>query len=122
RDELSLVMLCSADDLGMEQDHDGLLILDESLAVGTDIRDALNLDDNIIEFKLTPNRADCLSVYGVGREVQALTGASLKTFDFTPVDVTLDETMPVRIDAPDLCGRFAGRIIRGVNAKAETHQ
>lgn len=120
RGELSLGMLCSADELGMEQDHDGLLILDESLAVGTDIRDALNLDDNIIEFKLTPNRADCLSVYGVGREVQALTGASLKTFDFTPVDVTLDETMPVRIDAPDLCGRFAGRIIRGVNAKAET--
>lgn len=120
RGELSLGMLCSADELGMEQDHDGLLILDESLAVGTDIRDALNLDDNIIEFKLTPNRADCLSVYGVGREVQALTGASLKAFDFTPVDVTLDETMPVRIDAPDLCGRFAGRIIRGVNAKAET--
>ena len=120
RGEASLGMLCSANELGMTQDHDGLLLLDESLTVGTNIRDALNLDDNIIEFKLTPNRADCLSVYGVGREVQALTGAPLKKLDFNPVEVTLDEVMPVRVEAPDLCGRFAGRIIRGVNAKAET--
>lgn len=120
RGEASLGMLCSANELGITQDHDGLLILDESMEVGTNIRDALNLDDNVIEFKLTPNRADCLSVYGVAREVQALTGAQLKKLDFTPVEVTLDETMPVRVKAPDLCGRFAGRIIRGVNAKAET--
>ncbi|CAM5215543.1 phenylalanine--tRNA ligase subunit beta [Oligella ureolytica] len=120
RGEASLGMLCSANELGMTQDHDGLLLLDESLTVGTNIRDALNLDDNIIEFKLTPNRADCLSVYGVGREVQALTGAQLKKLDFSPVEVTLDEVMPVRVEAPDLCGRFAGRIIRDVNAKAET--
>ena len=120
RGEVSHGMLCSGRELGISQDHDGLLILDESMAVGADIRSALNLDDKVIEFKLTPNRADCLSVYGVGREVQALTGAKLKKLDFTPIDVELDETMSVQVDAPDLCGRFAGRIIRGVNAKAET--
>lgn len=120
RGETSLGMLCSANELGITDDHEGLLILDNGLEIGTNIREALNLDDKIIEFKLTPNRADCLSVYGVGREVQALTGAKLKKLDFSPVEVTLDETMPVTVEAPDLCGRFAGRIIRGVNAKAET--
>ncbi|MDO5667383.1 MAG: phenylalanine--tRNA ligase subunit beta [Alcaligenaceae bacterium] len=120
RGEASHGMLCSARELGITEDHEGLLILDDAMEIGTNIRDALNLDDKIIEFKLTPNRADCLSVYGVGREVQALTGAKLKKLDFTPVAVTLDESMPVRVEVPDLCGRFAGRIIRGVNAKAET--
>lgn len=120
RGEASHGMLCSARELGITDEHEGLMILDDSMEIGTNIRDALNLDDNIIEFKLTPNRADCLSVYGVGREVQALTGAKLKKLDFSPVAVTLDETMPVVVEAPDLCGRFAGRIIRGVNAKADT--
>ena len=120
RGELSLGMLCSARELGISDEHAGLMILDDSMEVGTDIRQALNLDDKVIEFKLTPNRADCLSVYGVAREVQALTGAKLQKLDFTPVEVNLNESMPVRVEAPDLCGRFAGRIIRGVNAKAET--
>lgn len=120
RGELSYGMLCSARELGITDEHEGLMILNEAMEVGVNIRDALNLDDNIIEFKLTPNRADCLSVYGVGREVQALTGAKLKKMDFSPVNTSLNEVMPVKIEAPDLCGRFAGRIIRGVNAKAET--
>lgn len=120
RGEASHGMLCSARELGISDEHEGLMILDDAMEVGTNIREVLNLDDKIIEFKLTPNRADCLSVYGIGREVQALTGAKLKKLDFSPVEVTLDESMPVRVEAPDLCGRFAGRIIRGVNAKAET--
>ena len=120
RGEASLGMLCSASELGIPEESDGLLILDSALKVGDSIRDALNLDDKVIEFKLTPNRADCLSVYGVGREVQALTGAKLKKLDYSPVAVTLDETMPVKVEVSDLCGRFAGRIIRGVNAKADT--
>lgn len=120
RGEASHGMLCSARELGISDEHEGLMILDDAMEVGTNIREALNLDDKIIEFKLTPNRADCLSVYGIGREVQALTGAKLKKLEFSPVEVTLDESMPVRVEAPDLCGRFAGRIIRGVNAKAET--
>ncbi|MBS6363044.1 phenylalanine--tRNA ligase subunit beta, partial [Burkholderia sp.] len=87
-----------------------------------DIRDALNLDDTIFEIKLTPNKADCLSVFGMARETAAITGAPLTALDIRPVRVELDDTLPVRIAAPDLCGRFSGRVIRGVNARAKTPQ
>lgn len=113
-------MLCSARELGLSQDHDGLLVLDDDAPVGQGLRDVLDLDDTLFTLKLTPNRADCLSILGVAREVAALTGAELTLPVFEPVAVTLDERLPVTIDAPDLCGRFAGRIIRGVNARAQT--
>src|SRR5690606_6778623 len=90
--------------------------------VGQDIRSALDLNDTIFEIKLTPNRADCLSILGVAREVRALTGAALAEPACKPVAVTHQDTLPVTVQAPDLCGRFAGRIIRGVNAKAATPQ
>lgn len=120
RGEESFGMLCSAKELGITEESSGLLILDDSLPVGQDIREALDLNDKVIEIKLTPNRADCLSVYGVAREVAALTEAPLKTFDFSPVAVQIQDTLKVNVAAPDLCGRFAGRVIRGVNAKAAT--
>lgn len=113
-------MLCSARELGLSQDHAGLLELAADAPVGTDIRDYLDLDDKVFTLKLTPNRADCLSIRGVAREVAALTGAKLQVCEFEPVQPTIDDRLPVKIEAPDLCGRFAGRIIRGVNAKAET--
>src|SRR5690606_23100361 len=79
-----------------------------------------DLDDQIIELKLTPNRADCLSVLGVAREVAALTGVPLTLPDFTPVPVTIEDRDSVTVNNADLCGRFAGRVIRGVNARAKT--
>ncbi|WP_175715596.1 phenylalanine--tRNA ligase subunit beta [Burkholderia ambifaria] len=115
-------MLCSARELKLSEDHSGLLILPEDTPVGQDIRDTLNLDDTIFEIKLTPNKADCLSVFGIARETAAITGAPLTPVDIRPVRVELDETLPVRIAAPDLCGRFSGRVIRGVNAHAKTPQ
>ncbi len=115
-------MLCSARELGLSQDHAGLLELDASLTPGRDLRDALDLDDTCIEIKLTPNRADCLSIQGIAREVAALTGAPLQSSAAVAVPVGIAERMPVEILAPDLCGRFAGRIIRGVNARAATPQ
>ncbi|KVT39853.1 phenylalanine--tRNA ligase subunit beta [Burkholderia ubonensis] len=115
-------MLCSARELKLSEDHSGLLILPEDTPVGQDIRDTLNLDDTIFEIKLTPNKADCLSVFGIARETAAITGAPLTPVDIRPVHVELDETLPVRIAAPDLCGRFSGRVIRGVNARAKTPQ
>ncbi|WP_175908240.1 phenylalanine--tRNA ligase subunit beta [Burkholderia sp. BCC1640] len=115
-------MLCSARELKLSEDHSGLLILPEDTPVGQDIRDTLNLDDTIFEIKLTPNKADCLSVFGIARETAAITGAPLTSVDIRPVRVELDETLPVRIAAPDLCGRFSGRVIRGVNAHAKTPQ
>ncbi|MGZ3159451.1 MAG: phenylalanine--tRNA ligase subunit beta, partial [Burkholderiaceae bacterium] len=73
-----------------------------------------------VTIKLTPNKADCLSVLGVAREVSALTDTPLKAPAFQTVEPTIQDKLPVKISAPDLCGRFAGRIIRGVNARAST--
>ncbi|TAL95111.1 MAG: phenylalanine--tRNA ligase subunit beta [Paraburkholderia sp.] len=113
-------MLCSARELKLSEDHSGLMILPEDTPIGQDIRETLNLDDTIFEIKLTPNKADCLSVFGVARETSAITGAPLHALEIKPVAVTLNETLPVKISAPDLCGRFSGRVIRGVNARAKT--
>ena len=115
-------MLCSARELKLSEDHSGLLILPADTPVGQDIREALDLDDTIFEIKLTPNKADCLSVFGVARETAAITGATLKAPDIPPVKTTLDEKLPVKVLAPDLCGRFSGRVIRGVDAHAKTPQ
>ncbi|CAG4923139.1 phenylalanine--tRNA ligase subunit beta [Paraburkholderia gardini] len=113
-------MLCSARELKLSEDHSGLMILPEDTPIGQDIRETLNLDDTIFEIKLTPNKADCLSVFGVARETSAITGAPLRPLEIKPVAVKLNETLPVKISAPDLCGRFSGRVIRGVNARAKT--
>jgi phenylalanyl-tRNA synthetase beta chain len=113
-------MLCSARELKLSEDHGGLLILDHDAVVGQNIRDHLKLDDTVLTLKLTPNLAHCLSVYGVARELSALTGAPLKHPTFPPAKVSFDETLPVKIEAPDLCGRFSGRIVRNVNTKATT--
>jgi phenylalanyl-tRNA synthetase beta chain len=113
-------MLCSARELKLSEDHSGLLILPADAPIGQDIRETLNLDDTVFEIKLTPNKADCLSVFGVARETAAITGAPLHVLDMAPVPVTLDEKLPVTVSAPDLCGRFSGRVIRSVNARAQT--
>lgn len=113
-------MLCSARELGLSEDHSGLLVVDDKVAVGTNIREALLLDDHVFEIKLTPNRADCLSVLGVAREVSALTGAQVCPVDVNPVAAKIDARFPVRITDANGCGRFTGRVIKNVNAAAPT--
>ena len=113
-------MLCSARELGLSEDHGGLLLLPADAPVGADLRAFLQLDDQIFLLKLTPNLAHCFGVQGIAREVAALSGAALSVRSFAPVAVTLTDRLPVEVQAPDLCGRFSGRIIRGVNAKAPT--
>ena len=113
-------MLCSARELKLSEDHAGLLELPDDAPVGQNFRDYYQLDDRKLTIKLTPNKADCLSVLGVAREVAALTGTALTPPTFDTVAVSSDEVLPVTIHAPDLCGRFTGRIIRGVNARAAT--
>ena len=115
-------MLCSARELGLSSDHGGLLVLPESLQPGADLRAALALDEAILTIKLTPNLGHCLSVLGVARELSAVTGAPLRRPSAPAVVPTLADTLPVHIDAPELCGRFSGRVIRGVNARAATPQ
>jgi phenylalanyl-tRNA synthetase beta chain len=109
-------MLCSARELKLSDDHEGLLALDDGATIGTDLREALGLDDTIFTLKLTPNLGHALSVYGVAREVAAITGAPLESPTFAKVPVESSRTLPVKIEAPDLCGRFSGRIITGVDA------
>ncbi len=113
-------MLCSARELGISESHEGLLELAADAPIGSDIREYLSLNDSKFLIKLTPNKADCLSVYGVARETHAITGAPLAAEPTGTVKATLTEVLPVKVLAPDLCGRFAGRVIRGVNAKAST--
>jgi phenylalanyl-tRNA synthetase beta chain len=113
-------MMCSARELKISEDSSGLLELPEDAPVGQNIRDYLLLNDLKFTIKLTPNKADCLSVLGVAREVSALTGAPLSVPAARAVPVTTDEVLPAKISAPDLCGRFTGRVIRGLNARAAT--
>jgi len=120
RGVVSQGMLCSARELGLSEEHAGLLILPAETPVGRDLRQVLALDERKLTIKLTPNRGDCLSVVGMAREAAALTGARLRLPAFPPVPATIDERLPVKVLAPDLCGRFSGRVIRGLNAKAPT--
>jgi phenylalanyl-tRNA synthetase beta chain len=113
-------MLCSARELKLSEDHGGLLELPADAPVGQNFRDYYQLNDLKFTIKLTPNKADCLSVLGVAREVSALTGSPLRAPTFQQVEVTTREKLPVEVSAPDLCGRFSGRIIRGLNARAQT--
>ena len=117
-------MLCSARELGISEDSQGLLVLDAAslpaAVPGADLRQVLGLDQPCLELKMTPNRGDCLSVLGVARDLCALAGVPLQEPVTTPVPVTTDERLPVRVEAPELCGRFTGRVVRGLNARAST--
>jgi len=116
----SLGMLCSARELKIADDHGGLLELGADAPLGTDLRRWLRLDDAVFTLKLTPNLAHGLSVYGIAREVAALTGAPLRTPVIAPVAPAHDRRLPVEVQAADLCGRFSGRIVSGVNTRAVT--
>jgi phenylalanyl-tRNA synthetase beta chain len=113
-------MLCSARELKIADDHGGLLELAADAPLGADVRDWLKLDDTLFTLKLTPNLAHGLSVYGIAREVAALTGAPLKAPRIEPVAPRHDQRLAVEVQAPDLCGRFSGRVVRGVNTQART--
>ena len=113
-------MLCSARELGLSTDHAGLLELDGSAVPGTPLRQLLALDDTIFTLKLTPNLGHALSVYGIAREVSALTGTPMKVPAIEPVAPTHGERLPVHVQASDLCGRFSGRVIRGVDTRVAT--
>ena len=113
-------MLCSARELKLSDDHGGLLELAADAVPGTDLRELLHLDDTVFTLKLTPNLGHALSVHGIAREVAALTGAPLRMPAIEPVRPAHDQVLPVDVQAPDLCGRFSGRIVRGVNPRAQT--
>lgn len=113
-------MLCSAKELGVSEESNGLHLLADDAPVGVSVREHLKLDDTLFTLKLTPNLAHCLSVAGIAREVSALTGAPLTLPAIEAVQPASDARLKVSVVAPDLCGRFGGRVIRGVNPQAQT--
>ncbi|MCX7897626.1 MAG: phenylalanine--tRNA ligase subunit beta [Rhodocyclaceae bacterium] len=113
-------MLCSARELGLAEDHDGIMTLPGDAPLGKDLRQYLALDDQIITLKLTPNRADCLSLKGLARELMALTGVAAKMPEIQAVAPTIADVRAIVLDAPEACPRYCGRVIADVNAAAPT--
>jgi phenylalanyl-tRNA synthetase beta chain len=113
-------MLCSAKELELVDDVDGLLLLDADAPVGAPLGSYLKLDDAILEINVTPNRGDCFSVLGIARELAARLERPLRRPARQPVPVTLDERFPVELAAGDGCPRFAGRVIRGIRTGAKS--
>jgi len=107
-------MLCSARDLGLAETSESLLRLAGDAQIGQSIRVHLDLDDTVMEIELTPNRADCLSIAGIAREVAALTGEATRAIDVQPVAAVGGQVFPVSIEAPVDCPRYAGRVIRAI--------
>lgn len=116
----SFGMLCSTKELGLEGAADGLMVLDDDAPVGEDFRSWLNLDDTLITLKLTPNRADCLSMQGLAREVGAITGAEVRLPQIGEVAERIEDTVPVQLSAPEACPRYLARVVRGIDAQAAT--
>ncbi len=115
-------MLCSARDLGISDAADGLLALPADAPIGADIRQVLDLNDIIFDSKPTPNRGDCLSLRGMGREVAALSGTAMRPLVVARVQANHDATLPIALAAPEACPLYCGRLMRGVNANAPTPQ
>ena len=113
-------MLCSAVELGLGDESDGIMSLPQNAETGSPLVDFLSLPDAIIDLDLTPNRGDCFSVLGVARDVSALTGAKLKDASVTLVTATIKDTHPVELIEPAGCPRFAGRVIRGIDTRAQS--
>ncbi|MCC7091063.1 MAG: phenylalanine--tRNA ligase subunit beta [Nitrosomonas sp.] len=113
-------MLCSAKELGISDVADGLLLLPQDAPVGTDFRRYYELDDSIFTLSLTPNRADCLGVLGVAREVSAISATPLHPLRIDPVSHEIDDTLDVRIRAIDACPLYSGRIIRNIDTDVST--
>ncbi|RNM22118.1 phenylalanine--tRNA ligase subunit beta [Dickeya undicola] len=120
RGEPSEGMLCSFSELGISDDHNGIIELPSDAPLGTDIREYLKLDDNTIEISVTPNRADCLGILGVARDVAVLNEQALATPAIEPVSATIADRFPIQVDATEACPRYLGRVVKGINVKAAT--
>ncbi|WLD59508.1 phenylalanine--tRNA ligase subunit beta [Salinispirillum sp. LH 10-3-1] len=116
----SFGMLCSGKELELSDDHDGIMELPADAPLGTDIRSYLNLDDLCIEVDLTPNRADCLSIAGLAREVGVLNEVPVCAPEIPAVPATVSDMFPIAVMAPEGCPRYLGRVIRNIDAKAVT--
>lgn len=120
RGQPSFGMLCSFSELGMADESDGILELPLDAPIGTDVREYLSLNDVSIDVDLTANRADCLGIKGLAREVAVLNNIDVTAPAITPADVTIEDEVAIKLSAPESCPRYLGRVIKGINVKAAT--
>jgi phenylalanyl-tRNA synthetase beta chain len=113
-------MLCSARELGLSAEADGLMLLPADAPVGADVRQVLDLDDQVLTTKPTPNRGDCLSILGMAREIAAITAAPLTRLTAKPVAPSLSDAVSVVLEAAHACPRYCGRLVRNVDVRART--
>lgn len=113
-------MLCSGKELGINEANEGLLVLPEDAPVGMDFRDYYELNDKLFTLNLTPNRADCLGLSGIAREVSAITETELIPLEITPAPNRISDVMDVHVTSPEACPYYCGRIIREINLDVST--
>ncbi|MDX1818308.1 MAG: phenylalanine--tRNA ligase subunit beta, partial [Marinobacter sp.] len=118
RGQPSQGMLCSESELALSDNHDGLMELPGDAPVGQDMADYLKLNDITIDVDLTPNRSDCLSIKGIAREVGVLNSIQVSEPDIQPVPAAHSEVPEIRVEAPEGCPRYLGRILRNVDLQA----
>jgi len=120
RGVLSQGMFCGSETLGMGEAGEGLLEVPTDAELGQDLREAMDLNDVVLDLDATPNRADLLSVAGVAREVGVIMQAPVNEVNVPAAEIEIDDSFPVKISCEDLCRHFTGRIIRDVNTQAKT--
>lgn len=116
----SFGMACSARELGLAEDHSGLLELPADAPAGQDLRELLDLDDHVIDMELTPNRADCLGMKGLARDVAAITGTRWTPLSVAAVTPTIDDRVSISLLSPQDCPRYVGRVLKGIDPGAPT--
>lgn len=120
RGEPSEGMLCSFTELGLADDHSGIIELPADAPLGASIRDYLRLDDRIIDISVTPNRADCLGLLGIARDVALVSRLPLNIPPIETVSPVIQDRPSIRVDAPEACPRYLGRVVKGINVAAPT--
>ena len=113
-------MLCSFSELGIDVEADGIIELPLDAPIGTDLREYLGLNDNAIEISLTPNRADCLSIAGIAREIGVVNKQPVDQPHFETVPATISDKVQIDLQAPEACPRYLLRVVKNVNVKAES--
>ncbi|MDD8058136.1 MULTISPECIES: phenylalanine--tRNA ligase subunit beta [Shewanella] len=120
RGQPSMGMLCSYGELGIDIESDGIIELPQDAPLGVNVREFLQLDDAIIDVDLTANRADCLGMVGLAREVGVLNRQAVTEPTWQAVDATIDAPFSINVVAPDLCPRYLGRVVKNINVNAAT--
>ncbi|MGX2957287.1 phenylalanine--tRNA ligase subunit beta [Ursidibacter arcticus] len=113
-------MLCSFTELGIKVEQDGIIELPADAPIGEDFRHYLQLNDKAIEISLTPNRADCLSIAGIAREVGVINQAAVNIPTIDAVKATISDKITIELQAPEACPRYLLRVVKGVNVNAQS--